>query len=104
MRIAVRELHDAEDIAGPVDKTATHQVLRVDTAVGVDLERIVIVGRVLEQAVEWVELVMWRIVACQRRQSFIPFEPNTSETGHLSPQELTISWERRKKNSLERPP
>jgi hypothetical protein len=34
------------------------QMFRVDTRCRVDLERIVVVGRVLEQTVEWVEHLM----------------------------------------------
>jgi hypothetical protein len=44
-------------------KTSTNelevvQMFRVDTGCRVDLERIIVVGRVLEQAVEWIEHLM----------------------------------------------
>lgn len=83
------------------------QMFRIDTRVRIDLQGVIVVCRVLEKTVEGVELnhdiyqISLVFIASPDGKCIRQGAPSpTKEQAAL----LTISWDKRKKNSRERPP
>lgn len=81
------------------DELEVIQVLGVDSGMRIDLERVVVMCGIFEQAIERIELPI-----IKAKSTMLVRRGNLTEGSQVCMSRLTISCDKRKKNSLDRPP